>query len=103
MNIGPLIYTGWFAILIASEVIADAHITRRGSRGCIAGFLGIIGAFLSWAFISAYSRAAEIPDYMQSESFALLLGIGCTGIILFLASCFILGSTTRFAGNRGAA
>src|SRR3989339_807786 len=90
MSLGPYIYAGWFGILIASQFIAGSHMNRSGWLGVIKGFTGIIGAFLCWAFISAYFNVAEMPGYVNSKAFSITVGTGTLGFLLFLLSCLTL-------------
>lgn len=50
----------------------------------------ILGALLSWAFISAYIGAVEIPGYTGTVAFAVSLLLGAAGLALLAASCLKL-------------
>lgn len=90
MSLGPCIHAGWFGILIASQLLAGSHINRGGVIGVIRGFAGIVGAFLCWAFVSAYCSANEMPGYVDSRAFSLSMGIGLIGFMMFLLSCLTI-------------
>ena len=100
MSLGPVIYAGWFGILIASELIAGSHMSRGGWSGVVKGFMGIIGAFLCWAFISAYCGAVEISDYVHSKTFGVSIGTGALGFLLFLTSCLTTKRTQQVEVSR---
>ena len=103
MSLGPCIYAGWFGVLIASQFIAGSHMNRSGVVGVVKGFIGIIGAFLCWAFISAYCGAAEMPGCVHSKAFGITVGIGTLGFLLFLLSCLTLEKKSFQVTSGGAA
>lgn len=103
MSLGPCIYAGWFGVLIASQFIAGSHMNRSGVFGVVKGFMGIIGAFLCWAFISAYCGAIELPGYIHSKAFNVSVATGILGFLFFLLSCLTLKKETHQAEKRGAA
>ena len=103
MSLGPCMYAGWFGILIASQLLAGRHMNRSGTAGVIRGFVGIIGAFLCWAFVSAYCGVMEMPGYVSSRAFDVSIGLGVFGLILFLQSCLPAGRKQVRVFNGGAA
>lgn len=103
MSLGVCLYAGWFGILIASELVAGSHMNRGGWHGVVRGFAGIIGAFLCWAFISAYSGAVEMPDYVNSRAFGIAVATGVIGFLLFVMSCVTLAANTYEPSRGGAA
>lgn len=90
MGLGPYFYLAWFVLVALALLVSVLHLVKKGWRGLGHATATILGALLSWAFISAYIGAVEIPGYTGTVAFAVSLLLGAAGLALLAASCLKL-------------
>ena len=95
MGLGPYIYLLWSALVLASLIVAGIHLARRQYHGIRHALGAVIGALLTWAFVSAYAGACEITGYIGSMAFTISIAVGMAGIVLFVLGCRALRSRPK--------
>jgi len=99
MGLGPLVYLMWFAVMLASLVIAVMHLIRSQRHCWWFALSAVIGGLLSWALIFAYIGAEELKGYIGSWAFYTPVAIGVFGLVLFAYSFLQLRQAPRKNGG----
>lgn len=100
MGLGPFFYLMWFAIMLASLVVAVMHLFRSQRYSWLFAVTAVTGGLMSWALISAYIGAEELKGYVGSWAFYIPVGIGVFGLALFAHSFSRLRRVPRKDGDR---
>jgi hypothetical protein len=73
----------WRMFLLLSFVFAGAIGLQRGRKGLIWAGITILGAALTYAFVSVVLGFLELEGYSKSITFVYTVGVGVAGLALF--------------------
>lgn len=73
----------WGMFLLLSFVFAGAIGLQRGRKGIIWAAITILGALLTFAFVSVVIGFLEIEGYSKTSGFVFTFGVGVAGLVLF--------------------
>lgn len=73
----------WFMFMLLAVVLAGGIVLQRKRRGIGWAALTLIGAGLTFAFVSVVVGFLEMEDYSKSIGFVFTVGVGVAGLFLF--------------------
>ena len=80
------ILLAWQALMVASVIVAGFALWRKGLPGIAWGATAILGALLSYGFVSAVVGLYETAWSVSSPGFLGAITIGILGL-----ACFVIG------------
>ena len=87
-------WLAWLALMVASVIVAGFALWRKGLPGIAWGATAILGALLSFGFVSAVVGMYEVTVWsVSSPHFLGSIAIGTLGLTCFVIGC--LGTRRR--------
>ena len=78
----------WQALIVASVIVAGFALWRKGLAGIAWGATAVLGALLSYGFVSAVVGMYEDTDWsVSSPGFLGAIAIGTLGLACFVIGC----------------